>query len=64
MQYPTSGDGGDRGYMYKFSSTGILRDFIRRCQVGIQVTFLKISAFYIFAILNPNAPGLIHKYRI
>ena len=28
--------------------------------VGIQVTFLKISAFYIFSRSNPNAPGLIH----
>ena len=42
----------------KFSSAGIFRDFAPGCLVGIQVTFLKISAFYIFSRLNPNVPGL------
>ena len=37
----------------KFSSAWIFG-------VGIQVIFLKISAFYIFSRSNPNAPGLIH----
>ena len=32
----------------KNSSAGILGDFSPGCLVGIQVTFLKISAFYIF----------------
>ena len=32
----------------KISSAGIIGDFSPGCLVGIQVTFLKISAFYIF----------------
>ena len=32
----------------KLSSTGIFGDFSPGCPVGIQVTFLKISAFYSF----------------
>ena len=43
----------------KISSAGIFGDFSQGCLVGIQVTFLKISAFYIFSRLNLNAPGLI-----
>ena len=42
----------------KVSSAGIFGDFSPGCLVGIQVTFLKTSAFYIFSRLNPNAPGL------
>ena len=33
----------------KISPAGIFRDFTLGCWVGIQVTFLKISAFYIFS---------------
>ena len=32
----------------KISSAGIFGDFSPECWVGIQATFLKISAFYIF----------------
>ena len=37
----------------KFSSAGIFGDFSPGCLVGIQVTFLKISAFYIFFQVEP-----------
>ena len=43
----------------KNSSAGIFGDFSPGCWVGIQVTFLKISAFYIVSKLNPSAPGLM-----
>ena len=46
----------------KISSAGIFGDFSPGCWVGIQVTFLKISAFYIFSRLNPNAPGLFVNF--
>ena len=42
----------------KNSFTGIFGDFSPGCLVGIQVTFLTISAFYMFSRLKPNAPGL------
>ena len=32
----------------KISSAGIFGDFAPGCQLAIQITFLKISAFYIF----------------
>ena len=41
-----------------FSSAGIFGDFSPGCLMGIQVTFLKISAFYILSRLNINAPRL------
>ena len=37
----------------KNSSAGIFGDFSPGCLVGIQVTFLKISAFYIFFQVEP-----------
>ena len=37
----------------KFSSAGIFGDFSPGCLVGIQVTFLKISAFYLFFQVEP-----------
>ena len=43
----------------KISSAGIFGDFSPGCLVGIQVTFLKISAFYIFFRVEPYAPGLL-----
>ena len=39
-------------------------DFGPGCPGGIQVTFPKISAFYIFSRLNPNAPGLLQQKYI
>ena len=36
-----------------YSSAGIFGDFSPGCFVGIQVTFLKISAFYIFFQVEP-----------
>ena len=39
---------------WKKSSLGIFGDFVPRCEVEIQVIFLKISAFEIFSRLNPN----------
>ena len=37
----------------KISSAGIFGDFSPGCLVGIQVTFLKISAFYNFFQVEP-----------
>ena len=37
----------------KISSAGIFGDFSPGCLMGIQVTFLKISAFYIFFQVEP-----------
>ena len=37
----------------KISSSGIFGDFSPGCLVGVQVTFLKISAFYIFFQVEP-----------
>ena len=37
----------------KISSTGIFGDFATGYYVGIKVTFLKISAFYIFFQVEP-----------
>ena len=37
----------------KISSAGIFGDFSPGCLVGIQVTFLKISAFYLFFQVEP-----------
>ena len=44
----------------KIFSAWIFGDFSPECYVGIKVTFLKNSAFYIFSRLNPNAPGLLY----
>ena len=48
----------------RFSSAVIFGEFSPGCLVGIQVTVLEISAFYIFSGLNPNAPGLIRLAHI
>ena len=37
----------------KNSFAGIFGDFSPECLVGIQVTFLKVSAFYIFFHVEP-----------
>ena len=44
-------------------SAWIFGDFSPGCYVGIKVTFLKNSAFYIFSRLNPNAPGLYYVQK-